>query len=1282
MPTHVENDDGEVCSFGYEALTPTELEPEKARSYIGALDFAYEQRDIRNIAVTGPYGAGKSSVIKTWCKAKDGTLRVLTVSLADFDMQKSTDGGTTNSAEGSTEDEKKTTISVEKSIEYSILQQILYKNKKHELPHSRIDRISGVTVGQIAQSAMLLAGTMLLSGIALFFLAPDYITQKLSLPETFSRYLLERPFAARLAGAAVSLAGSLGLLLSQLHRTGIFDRKVSLDKVDLLKGAVSTRPSSPSLLNVYIDEIVYFFDSTRYDVVIFEDLDRFNSGRIFVKLREINQIINNCLSDRKPVKFIYAVRDEIFNSVESRTKFFDFVMPVIPVMDNLNASDHFIKKFTKEELDEDGLSECIARIATFIPNMRVMHNITNEFRLYQNIVNNRENLKNLLAMIAYKNLCAEDYHGIDSKTGILYNFIKSYIAHDIQNNLLQPYNSDLQEYKKLFEKIEKEKNIERKTLRKELLEPYINENHKHLLVFQAGGRVSLEEAIEEEESFFKILNEREISTVLINQNQYFLRTSGNDTNRLRNEYSERGSLVDGKANSNLKSIKDKISSLESMKLKILYETVSEIAIRLTSTRFNEWIKNLSDAGLIRDSGDLNQHDFIFFLLSNGYLSADYMSYRSIFMEGGLSESDNSFLKAVSRKDEPEITFLFHLDKVNNVVDRLRMQGYLQRYNAQHPAVIKWLLANDTPALKENVMILLGIAEGEKSLALLGMILKDWPLEQRLKYLAFFVSHEEILVRVVTLLCDHSYLPIVEEITACLCCVQNSGTQLKQLINIHLIKRLLSTQKTFLNSLPVGYGDIFIENIREMNIKLPHIPLAYNEEQRMCLLNIVSLGLFSYSNTNIENICLSLTQDSDIGLQEFFRHPMALIESLHIPQLEKVIRDNINEFIVSIFIKSKETIRIPEMLCLQDVSLNTAERMIENMEFHLDTLNNINNRSDTPDNTDHKKNRNIYSLLIQHDRILPTHSNFVHLLHDDEIDVGDELVPWMNEKHRYLLNLEDDKKNDPHPFNIVISSTKALDKFLVKFISSPRLHEETLLTVMDLFHISIIEIPGAIPLRNAELLCSRNKLAPIINVFTGLYSALNTEENNTPRMNTLLCSLIAQRPALLLEEPDDIFYIDNDFDASLARELFNDQSIAINLKIMALRWLRDKDPALLDRYTILSLHTLAELAPWMNEDPLRFSLLRRYLTDVDVDVDKDRLQAVLNSFTDEKYHGLLPRERFRKFPRTDELWALAELLSEAGLIQPPKMGSGRDEQKMVITPVRSEHENDAEEAPRE
>lgn len=1255
-PIVAESDHTEANALSYEALTPTELDADKAGCYISALNYAYKHPDIRNIAVTGPYGAGKSSVLKTWCKAHNTTLRVLTVSLADFDMQRHVD----ESNAGSTSDEgEKNTGTVEKSIEYSILQQILYKNKKHELPCSRIDRISDVTVGQIFRSASFLTGTVLLSGAALFFLAPDYVTTKLSLPETLARYLLERPFEWRLSGAVVSVMGALCLLLKQLHRIGIFDRKVSLDKVDLLKGAVTTRASSPSLLNVYIDEIVYFFDSTKYDVVIFEDLDRFNHGRIFVKLREINQIINNCLSDRKPVKFIYAVRDCIFNSAESRTKFFDFVMPVIPVMDEQNAYEHFVKKFKGEEINNN-LSECISRIATFIPNMRVMHNITNEFRLYQNLVNSRENLAKLLAMIAYKNLCAEDYHGIDSKKGVLYHFIQGYISHEIQNELLSATNNELENITQLLELIKNEKNESRKSLREELLMSYISKKHKGELIFYAEGRgVSLDDVVLDEDKFLMLLDKDDITVNLAYNNRTLILINNQDIKKLKQQYETRSHSIDNKNIDNIARIKNKISSLESLRAEILSGTVSDIAEKMTNEGFVAWIKKKEDAGVLTIQSEHEQIDFIFFLLSSGYLSTDYMSYRSIFIPGGLSETDNLFLKDVMSGKGPEKTFSFHLDKINNIVERLKKLGVLQRDNAQHPAVIRWLLDNEPDTLKRNIMASLSQMDNQRVVSLLMLIQNDFTTSVRLRYLDIVMSEESILHRLLTHLCaSEERTPeqqvFVQEMTAHLLCLTERAHIWQSVEINNYIGELTDSSPLLITAVPEGYGDAFIEVLKKNALKVSHIPDVAGDEKCFVIRKIAVDGLFKYSVSNLKNIYSILAQHKNEEITSFSLYPFHCLESLKIPEVTDVLWANIDDFILSIYLESDEIDRIPELLSSHEISMKVVEQIIAKMDFCINQLDDIFNHSEFSDSDISESN--IYSMLLHYGRILPSFNNFVHLLHDDSVNISGELVQWVN-----------DKCSELEPSGIVINDTRVFNCFVSEFICSPVLSEEALLKVLNNLNAIIIDVPEKIPLRNAELLCSEKKLAPTVNVFRGVFNAISGNGDDVNRMNALLGNLIAQRPEIISQDPDDIFYIEGDFDKELASELFRHELIGINIKVGALRWLRDNKRGILEEVHLLSLDTLAELSSWMNDDGLRLTLLKRCL--VAGDADKDSLCKVLNSFADESYHGLLPHDRFRKIPHTADLWEVAELISNLGFIQPPKMGTGRDEHKIVITPVR-------------
>jgi predicted NACHT family NTPase len=60
-----------ICrKFPFQSLTPTE-NAEDIKTYVDAMDFAYslKNKDVRNIAITGQYGAGKSSFLRTYFKA-------------------------------------------------------------------------------------------------------------------------------------------------------------------------------------------------------------------------------------------------------------------------------------------------------------------------------------------------------------------------------------------------------------------------------------------------------------------------------------------------------------------------------------------------------------------------------------------------------------------------------------------------------------------------------------------------------------------------------------------------------------------------------------------------------------------------------------------------------------------------------------------------------------------------------------------------------------------------------------------------------------------------------------------------------------------------------------------------------------------------------------------------------------------------------------------------------------------------------------------------------------
>lgn len=104
-----------------------------------ALNAAFEQEKIRNVALTGPYGSGKSSILETLITTLPEERKPLHISLATLRVDDTTVESDNHSLSPKEREEAEEALN--RKIEYSILQQLIYHEKAQSVPNSRLRRI-------------------------------------------------------------------------------------------------------------------------------------------------------------------------------------------------------------------------------------------------------------------------------------------------------------------------------------------------------------------------------------------------------------------------------------------------------------------------------------------------------------------------------------------------------------------------------------------------------------------------------------------------------------------------------------------------------------------------------------------------------------------------------------------------------------------------------------------------------------------------------------------------------------------------------------------------------------------------------------------------------------------------------------------------------------------------------------------------------------------------------------------------------------------------------------
>lgn len=392
-----------ISEIKYQTLLPRD-DVEDSSSEI--LDYAIKKENVNNIAITGGYSTGKSTLINSYFK---GNKQVKRISLATFKEEKNINRKTiinkktivNNDINTIKKENHKSVILQE--IEKTIVEKMYYDSYIKKMENKRYFNIL-ITVFIFYMFFMLMHDIIV-----------NYLLKLCIVNIWISIFVME-----------VLAFAIIYFIIKKI--SDLTSLKLKLGDIE-----VDAKIEKRNILNENLDILIKIMQKSRYKYVVFEDLDRFECPEVFEHLRDLNITINSALTNE--IKFIYAVKDDMFTN-ENRTKFFDIIVPVVPYVSYENSGEELFKIIKYEyHLEKELPEQFIMSICAYISDIRILKNTINEYIIYkkkigtQKLSEDTSFYKNLFAMMIYKNTCSKDFALLQKKEGEIYKFFSNIEEH-------------------------------------------------------------------------------------------------------------------------------------------------------------------------------------------------------------------------------------------------------------------------------------------------------------------------------------------------------------------------------------------------------------------------------------------------------------------------------------------------------------------------------------------------------------------------------------------------------------------------------------------------------------------------------------------------------------------------------------------------------------------------------------------------------------------------------------------------------------------------------------
>lgn len=637
--------------YKFNSLTP-EILDENKEIYTEALDYAFENKNIKNIAITGIYGAGKSSIWKTYTNKKK-LENIITISLGKYENNNDSDENNNKS--------DKTTNRIERQMINQIASQVDSK----KIPLSRYkfkkDKNNKSIVTQVSLTTSFVISIILWTNKSYF---PD-IYQVL-----YKTLLKNIPFLIKFktyTPIPFYITCFLSFIIPIVYFLYNFYKKYefNISKVSL-KGAEASfennKENDETVLDRDIKELVYILRNSDSNVIVFEDLDRYDDISIFTKLRELNSLLNSQISIENPnriVRFVYMVKDGLFEST-NRVKFFDFIVPIIPVIDSSNSENKLISLLSGLENKPD--ERIISKISLYIDDMRLLKNIVNEYTVYSNVVAIKElklDCNKLFALIVLKNIFSSEFDLLQKDRGYIYSLFKKTDSYKevIKNNL----KLKLEEIKSKIDLLDKVIVNSKFDFIASLIPSNLD------LKLYSGNNENLG-------TFLKNWSKNPQKTIYIENDR--VHVSYDDFINKYIYYDEKSKSI-CKIFNNTKS--EEIYTLKQELKKVNFEinknhlkNLKEILLDLDNYKRAEFFED--------DNNEITKNHYfplIRFLLIEGLIDETYWHYKSCFYANTLTPNDMIYIKNILEKKEQDI--FLEVQNVNKIIDRLDFEDFSSQY---------------------------------------------------------------------------------------------------------------------------------------------------------------------------------------------------------------------------------------------------------------------------------------------------------------------------------------------------------------------------------------------------------------------------------------------------------------------------------------------------------------------------------------------------------------------------------------------------------------------------